>query len=83
VSGPGGYEPQSEKPLMDLRLPIEKESLVALFKLGCIPTKALLKSAVQVSNICYMQPIMRLKLKVWDKDFDRCWSKESTMLRWH
>ena len=70
-SGPGGYVTATRASQLGLKTAvIEKESLGGVcLNWGCIPTKALLKSA-QVFNYLKHAEDYGLKVKEYDKDFD-------------
>ena len=70
-SGPGGYVTAIRASQLGLKTAIiEKESLGGVcLNWGCIPTKALLKSA-QVFNYLKHANDFGLKIKEYDKDFD-------------
>ena len=70
-SGPGGYVTAIRASQLGLKTAVvEKESLGGVcLNWGCIPTKALLKSA-QVFNYLKHAEDYGLKVKEYDKDFD-------------
>jgi dihydrolipoamide dehydrogenase len=70
-SGPGGYVTAIRSSQLGLKTAVvEKESLGGVcLNWGCIPTKALLKSA-QVFNYLKHAADFGLKVKDYDKDFD-------------
>ena len=70
-TGPGGYVTAIRASQLGLKTAvIEKESLGGVcLNWGCIPTKALLKSA-QVFNYLKHAEDYGLKVKEYDKDFD-------------
>ena len=70
-SGPGGYVTAIRASQLGLKTAvIEKESLGGVcLNWGCIPTKALLKSA-QVFEYLKHAGDYGLKVKAYDKDFD-------------
>ena len=70
-SGPGGYVTAIRASQLGLKTAVvEKESLGGVcLNWGCIPTKALLKSA-QVFNYLKHAEDYGLKVREYDKDFD-------------
>ena len=83
-TGPGGYVTAIRASQLGLKTAVvEKESLGGVcLNWGCIPTKALLKSA-QVFNYLKHAEDYGLKVKGYDKDFDAIINRSRTVSYTH
>ena len=83
-SGPGGYVTAIRASQLGFKTAIvEKESLGGVcLNWGCIPTKALLKSA-QVFEYLKHAERLRLKCEEYDKDFDAVVKRSRNVARRH